>query len=42
MKSLNEYLAYYDPMRESNERYFPEVFAQRSGTPGWLLLQIEN
>ena len=24
MKSLNEYLAYYDPMRESNERYFPE------------------
>ena len=24
MKSLNEYLAYYDLMRESNERYFPE------------------
>ena len=24
MKSLNEYLAYYDPMRESNERYMPE------------------
>ena len=24
MKSLNEYLAYYDPMRESNERYLPE------------------
>ena len=24
MKSLSEYLAYYDPMRESNERYLPE------------------
>lgn len=24
MKSLNEHLAYYDPMRESNERYLPE------------------
>ena len=24
MKSLNEYLAYYDPMRESNERDMPE------------------
>ena len=27
MKSLNEYLAYYDPMRESNERYLPEGYA---------------
>ena len=27
MKSLNEYLAYYDPMRESNERYLPEDYA---------------
>ena len=27
MKSLNEYLAYYDPMRESNERYLPEDHA---------------
>lgn len=24
MKSLSEYLVYYDPMRESNERYLPE------------------
>ena len=27
MKSLNEYLAYYDPMRGSNERYLPEDHA---------------
>ncbi len=27
MKSLKEYLAYYDPMRESNERYLPEDYA---------------
>ena len=27
MKSLNEYLAYYDPMRESNVRYLPEDYA---------------
>ena len=24
MKSLNEYLAYYDLMREANERYLPK------------------
>ena len=27
MKSLNEYLSYYDPMREANERYLPEDYA---------------
>lgn len=34
MKSLNEYLAYYDPMRESNA--ICRRIRKRSGTPGYL------